>query len=237
MNGDGIDVPFLNWEDFNRRFHWEQGEHMAMIASTQSGKTTLARSILLYRKYVAFMATKNKDDVIDGFRKDGYLTQKEWEPVPLAWPKVMLKPGLKNADDMDRQKAAFKVALDDIFQAGGWTLYLDEVRYLTQNLGLNKEVELLWLQAASAKATVVGATQRPAWVPQEFYNASTHIWLWNESDKRNLLRLSELDGANTELIRWIVPQLRRFETLYVCTRKSDDPRDLQLARTMAPKGR
>jgi hypothetical protein len=232
MTGDHA-VPFLPWPDFLAEFRWEQGEHMGLIASTQSGKTTMIRALQHYRRYCVFLATKNKDSVIDGFRADGYRTQKKWEPIPAAWPKIMLKPGLKGTDDMWRQREAFKFCLDDVFQTGGWTVICDEVRYITQNLNLHRELELLWLQAASADATVVGATQRPAWVPGEFYNASTHIFLWSESDARNLKRLSELDGANTDLIKWTIQRLGEYEALYVCTRKGSG---LQMARTKAPKG-
>lgn len=234
VTGDGERIPFMPWAEFDQHFHWKQGEHVAMIAATQSGKTTLARAILPRRRYVVMLATKNKDDVIDRFKHDGYVTQREWQPIPAAYPRVILKPPLEDADHMDEQRDAFKACLHDVFRSGGWALYADEVRYLTQTLQLQRQMELLWLQAASARSSVVALTQRPAWVPLELYNASTHIFLWSENDQRNLKRLSELDGANTDLIRWQLPRLGAYEALYVCTRKHQG---LQMVRTMAPKGR
>lgn len=234
VSGDSERIPFMPWEEFIPRFQWRQGEHVAMIAATQSGKTTLARAILPLRRYVVMLATKNKDPVIDEFRRDGYIVQREWTPIPVAYPRVILKPPLEDADHMDDQRQAFKACLHDAFRSGGWTIYADEVRYLTQNLQLQHQMELLWLQAASAKSSIVALTQRPAWVPLELYNASTHIFLWSENDHRNLKRLSELDGANTDLIRWQLPRLRDYEALYVCTRKHQG---LSMVRTMAPKGR
>jgi hypothetical protein len=236
VNDSPDEVPFLPWDDFLRQFVWKQGEHVAAIAATQSGKTTLLRAIMHRRRYVVMLATKNKDRVMDGFTEDGFVTQKEWLPIPEAWPRVILKPGLKNSDDKPNQKAAFKACLDNVFRAGGWTVFADEVRYVTQNLKLAEEMELLWLQASSHDATLVGATQRPAWVPLEFYNASTHIFLWGESDTRNLKRISELDGANTDLIQYWLTRLRQYECLYVCTRK-DANGDQMMVRTKAPKGR
>lgn len=39
-------------------FTWEQGEHMVIIGSTGTGKTTLASQILRARKYVLSIVTK-----------------------------------------------------------------------------------------------------------------------------------------------------------------------------------
>lgn len=234
-SGDGQVIPFLPWPKFDAQFEWWQGEHVAAIAGTQSGKTTLIRAILPRRQYVASLITKRRDAVISEMKREGFVVQREWEPCPTAWPKVLLWPDLPDAEHMWIQRKVFKACLDNIFRSGGWTLHANEVRYITQNLNLKEQMELIWLQGASADSTIVGETQRPAWVPLEFYNASTHIFLWSENDHRNLKRLSELDGANTDLIRWQVPRLREYEALYVCTRKR--AQGLQMARTIAPIGR
>lgn len=232
---DPQEVPFVPWPEFLRRFDWEQGEHVAAIGGTGTGKTTLVRAILPRRKYSVVLATKNKDKVLTAFQKQGFIIQKKWEPAPLAFPRVILKPGLKNAREKYKMRDEFRRCLDNVFIAGGWTVFADEVRYLTQNLKLQEELETLWLQARSSDGTIVGATQRPFWVPLEFYNASSHIFLWNENDKRNLSRISELDGANADLIRWQVARLQGHEVLYVCTKRGN--RDMRMARTLVTKGR
>jgi hypothetical protein len=74
------------------------------------------------------------------------------------------------------------------------------------------------LQGRSLNVSFVAATQRPSWVPLEAYDQATHLLLWRETDKRNLSRLGDIGGVDTELIRSVVPTLPKHDFVYVNTR-------------------
>src|SRR3954471_22907642 len=54
---------FVPWHDFASSFTFKQGEHCTLVGTTGSGKTTLARELLLpQRDYVVVLGTKAEDD-------------------------------------------------------------------------------------------------------------------------------------------------------------------------------
>ena len=191
-----------------------------MIGPTGCGKTTLATKLLPLRKYVAVMATKPRDPILTTFKKQGYEVTREWPPPlpPEVAPKVVFWPKSETMDSIRKQGSQVRAALRDIYRQGGWTVYFDELRYVTDFLGLRQEVELLLLQGRSLGVSVVCGAQRPAWLPLTVYDQATHLFLWRETDRRNLQRMSELGGVDSAKIMRTLPRLSKHETLYVNTR-------------------
>src|SRR6185437_5983146 len=60
------------------RARWRQGEHVALIGPTGSGKTGLASDLLAIRAYVVALAVKRHDDTLGMFQ--GYKILKKWPP-------------------------------------------------------------------------------------------------------------------------------------------------------------
>lgn len=199
---------------------WRQGEHLTLIGPTGCGKTTLATKLLPLRRYVAVMATKPRDPILATFKKMGYVVTREWPPrlPPEVAPRVVFWPKSETMDSIKKQVPQLRMALQDIYRQGGWTVYFDELRYVTDFLGLRQEVELLLLQGRALGVSVVSGAQRPAWLPLTVYDQATHLFLWRETDRRNLQRLAELGGVDSRKIMGILPKLSRHETLYVNTR-------------------
>jgi hypothetical protein len=131
---------------------------------------------------------------------------------------VVFWPEISRLGDVENQRHQIRRALAQIYRSGGWCLYADELRYLTQTLGLKRECEQIWLQGRSLNLSFVTATQRPSWIPLEAYDQATHLLLWRETDKRNLARLGDIGGVDTELIRSVVPTLPKHDFVYVNTR-------------------
>lgn len=213
-----MEFPQVPWSDFRRAMQWEQGEHVTMIAPTQQGKTTLARQLLPARRFVMVLATKRKDKALQEFADDGYRVM----PAPQEWAEhVVIRPPFPRDPDklFTAHRATFRRALTAAYQSGGWTVYADEIRYLTQRLKLAGELELLWLQGAGLGVTVVCATQRPRNIPLEAYDQATHLFLWRDSDRSNVERLAEIGGTvDRAAIMRRVPQLPRYQFVYVNTR-------------------
>lgn len=213
----------IPWSNFFSRFIWKQDEHIAIIGPTGQGKTTLALALMERRKYPIVLACKPKDEVLDDVKSYGYETVREWPPSrnyrPTKEPKICLWPKAeKLRSGKVVQQREFMAFLEDAFESGGYSIFADEVRYLTHDLKMKDEIVRILLQGRSNKISFVSSTQRPRHVPLEIYNQSTHLFLFRESDRANLQRLSEIGGVNTEHVKKLVEKLPQFHFLYVNTR-------------------
>lgn len=212
-----LDVPRISWAQFLEQFVWIQGEHVTLIGPTGCGKTTAVTAIMPLRKYVCVIATKPRDPLIRDLRKKHYTVIDKWPP-PDYLRRIVLWPKITKLGDKTEQKREIQRAMARMYRTGSWCVVADELRYLTQTLGLKGECEMYWLQGRSLKLSFVTATQRPSWVPLEAYDQATHLFIWRETDSRNLARLGDIGGADTKLIRAIVPNLSKHDFLYINTR-------------------
>lgn len=227
-----IQVP---WKAFlSDDFDWRQGEHVSLIGPTGTGKTTLGLAILPRRRYVVVVATKPRDAALDRLIGHGYRALARWpEHIDTeAGARILLKPRMRGPADVANQRKVIGDALQAMFRAGGWTIFIDELRYVSGNLRLRPILELIWLQGRSLNLSLVGGTQRPAHVPLEMYDQATHLFFWRDNDRRNLERISGLGGIDADEVRDQVANLDRHATLYVNTRTGD----LIVTRVELPAG-
>jgi len=220
------EVRHVQGDDFLEHFRWQQGEHVSMIGPTGLGKTTLAVRLidLDKRKHVLFVATKPRDSVIPTLKKRGFAIVRSWpEHIDaeiankiVLWPKFR-KP--TKAETKHQQQTIYR-AMSSTFAAGGWTIVLDEVSYIVNQLRLRTAVELLWQQGRSQGVTVVAGTQRPANVPLFMYDQATHLFFWRENDRTNLDRIAGIGSADSLTVKTAVRELdaKQREILYVNTR-------------------
>lgn len=222
----------VSWDDFLAfYFQWEQGEHVTLIGPTGQGKTTLALAILGLRDYVLAIATKQRDPVLYQLESIGYqrITEFGERPAEVS-PKVVLAANLpRGTESLPRQKQIVHQALTTVYIQGGWTVFLDEARYVTEYLDQAREVELLWQQGRSSGISVVAAAQRPVFVPLSAFSQATHLFLWRTSDRRDLERIGALGAHDSRAIAAEVASLPRYSVLYVNTR------DGVKIRTKAPR--
>lgn len=196
---DARQVPRVDYEDLKNRLRgWDQGEHFTLIAPNGGGKTTLATEVLLpQRDYVLAFVTKRKDPVIWDLANQGYDVFRDWKDVPHdVSPRRVLAPRSNGAHDLGGQRETFQRALSAAFRQGGWTVYLDETRYVTELLSLARDCEILWHQGRSEGTTVVACAQRPSHLPLVAYSQAMHLAFWKSRDTRDLKRMSELGGMD-----------------------------------------
>jgi hypothetical protein len=226
-----VSAPRMSWKQFNADFFkWQQGQHVAFIGPTESGKTSLALDLLTHRKYVTVFATKPRDKVLDQFaHKNGFKHLDEWKsldahdvPRRILWPNALDLYSVKN------QRRQFMNAFEKIYREGNWTLYLDELWFIAKMLKLEYEVKMFLLQSRSNGISLVVATQRPAWIPLEVYDNSTWVFFWRDNDETNLKRISGISWLSKNLVQMVVANLDRFEALAINTRTG------KMVRTKAP---
>ena len=188
-------IPVLGWREHEDRWSWEQGQHVTLIGPTGSGKSVLARAILPRRSHVVWVATKPQDRIIDDLVSDGFVVRDEWKPGDSA-DRIILHPVRRRSASEDRQLAREQIGrmLDDAYVQGGWTVVLDESRYVTGTLNLSGKVETLWLQGRSLGVSIVSGSQRPRHVPLEAYSQASHLFIWRTKDRQDLKRLAEFSG-------------------------------------------
>lgn len=204
-------------------FRWAQGEHVAAIAPTGAGKTTLIRELLPLRRYTVFFGTKPDDPLYrkliqQGYRRVESMTElKPWDEKIMLWPKP--RPTIR--ETMIVQRNAFLNALDIITRHGSWTVIIDEAKYLSEILKLKTELTYSVEQLRSIGATVVLGSQRPAWLPVSALSNATHVFLWKSTNRDDAMKLADMGGIDANLVRTEARTLGRHEFLYINTRGTD----------------
>lgn len=224
-------APRIPWDEFIRdKFRWAQGEHVGLIGPTGQGKTTLLSHLLPLHPYVTVFATKPRDESMDELVNTGYHAIRRWQSLdPQKFPRRVLWPDATSLNSIANQREVFHDAFARIYREGGWTVAVDELWYFINVLNLELDVKMYLLQARALRISLLVATQRPAWVPLEVYDQSTHLFFWRDNDETNLRRLSGISFRSADLIRSIVADLEKYQVLYVNTRTGE------MARTRSPK--
>ncbi len=194
---------------------WRIGQHMALLARTRSGKTTFARNVLGIRGWVVVFGTKPRDDELyGGFEREGYVIKDRWDPEDTEHNRVIFRPA-GGLTDVENQRRAFTRALEQIYEVGRWTVYIDEVLVLSRDLGMERILNRMWTQAASNDVTMVAGSQRPRGVPMNMLEQSEWFALWRIADQEDRDRAAEVLGATRGLAIETMIRLPRYELLLV----------------------
>lgn len=224
-------VERVSWPEFLERFSWHQGDHMTLVGPTKRGKTTLALELIekaFPAPWQVVLVTKARDPLLDELKGKGYARLPRWiVSDPGVYPKVALAPPLrKGVRSKGEQREAFQTALESIFRQGGWLVYADELRYITETLGLGEDMEVLWQQGRTLGVTVVAGVQRPRHVPLLAFDQAAHLFFFKNPDAQIIKRIDELvTGLDSNLVREEIISLDFHEVLYA------NPHTGQLLRT------
>lgn len=225
-DGQIIDVPFVYWPEFLKLLNrlWTPGPpdwdnaNMAIVGKAGSGKSTLTREISdLRERTVLFGSKMNDDPLYKPLLQRGYVIREKWTPENTEEPKVIFRPPLAgpSKEALAQQREAFRQALIRLWQIGGWEVWLDEVRYLTEQLGLTTELNLLWLQGRSAGVTMVSLTQRPVSVPLNMFEQSRFLITARITGRDDRRTMSDYAGASRDVVFELASQLEPREFLFV----------------------
>jgi energy-coupling factor transporter ATP-binding protein EcfA2 len=187
-------------------FQWKQGQHLFLSGDTGSGKTTLANVLLYHRKYTISLRSKDDD-------------------APLPGARIRRAADMARHPDINRwvlypehgeQAAEFSRAMATVWKERGWTLYLDELYYLTTQLkdrehDIENRINMLLTQGRSKKITVFCGCQRPAWISLFAPSQATHLIAFrhNDIDLRRLRDVGNRAWADT------IQSLRPYEFVWL----------------------
>jgi hypothetical protein len=188
--------------------HWNQGEHIALIGPTGSGKTALAADLVSIRDYSVVMALKPKDETLSAFR--GYKIIRKWPPE-YGEQHVILWVKPKGLADVVVQRERLLSAMEQIYKAGGWCAYFDELSYMADVLKLRQPVTVFLNQGRSNGVSAVASTTRPRRVPVEMFNQARFTIAFRFDDREELRRIAEIAGIDMPSMLYLNGQLHRHK--------------------------
>lgn len=229
-SGELVRAPrWMDWPDFMAymREHWRVGEHFSLVSTTESGKTTFAVRLLDVRDFVVVLGTKKRDPSLYGpLESRGYVRRDDW--TPYDWRetnerRVIYAPPLKVEPNMTdkqlreaeaEQAQAFRRVLIEIYEAGAWTIYIDEMGHLA-DLGLERELARNYREGRSENVTMVAGTQRPRNVPLVMFMLANWQATWRISDRQDRARAAEFVGELGPMLDTYARRIGRFEALVI----------------------
>ena len=215
----------------------KQGEHVAIVGPTGSGKTLLGLELCKVigarratdgrPSRVTVLQYKPRDDTLRQI-----LPEKEW-PIIDHWPPnygqehVIVWPrGFKPSEASRRQRAVFLPLLDTIYQEGGQTVYIPEAAHFERplpapgksggGLGMGGTMEEFWSGARSLKISVISDTQRPRQVTRLMWSEPAWVMIFEPDDDDDLRRVAEMSGFKRDVF---VAAHRLGEHEFLCVRR------------------
>lgn len=180
---------------------WEQGDHVTIAAPTKHGKTHLALELAELSRYVLVLATKRRDPLVSDLASRGYLVTgstdgiiwAEHEPVT---PRVVVWPQPPEKATGAQRAAMLRHELANVMnwaqRTGGWTIIADETMYLSEQLGLERELNEIWYGGRTMKVSLVSLMQRPARVPRLAFSQASYLFIGKFPDRRDIETLREV---------------------------------------------
>lgn len=243
-------APAVPWDTVYRYLaaEFKQGDHVAIIGPTGSGKTHVAFPVAELRSYVIVVACKPKDDLVTDALSRGYwLNQTDELEIPYSdglplhrrvvyWPRLGDRARRKMpqsrvlAAEKAHQKPRVGAAIGYVRNEGHWCLVLDEGTWVCRDLNLQRDVDSALFQFRTLNSSVIILGQRPSWMGRYVLSSPTHLFLFNTNDGDDRKALGDVSGVDGKLVAELVSRLdyERHEFLYIDTRRR------RMLRSIAP---
>ena len=199
------------------RGEWKPGQHVAIIAPTGQGKTTVLVTLLDHcRSFVLGFDPKGGDDTL---AKTGFPRLATWPPPSKDYDrmargepvKYLIGPKIAKLSQRPGLIAAQLKALEGAWDDGGWTVAIDELQIAADKMGQADDIENLLIAARTRKVSVVSLFQRPARVPRAAYEMASWVFLGLTLDVDTINRLAEIIGRPKYELRGAINGLARAD--------------------------
>lgn len=222
------------FDGFLARMGWRQGEHVALIGPTGRGKTNLACHLLRVRErahgHIMVVSTKPADKTLLQLTNRDYQVTRDWPPSRIGTRYILSPPQTKDVyETRNIHNDVLNRAFQDVFTAGGWCVYVDELFYLSNRLKMDVWAQELLLQGRSLGITMVVGCQRPRNVPVEVYSSATHLFVWSTNDDYDVGRLAGISNIDTNYVETELDSLGKHDVLWMDTREG------RAETTLAPR--
>lgn len=205
------------------RQQWHQGEHVAIIGPTGSGKTTVSQMLLDLRTYVVVLAVKLEDETLERFMAGPKYGRKKYKVIK-TWPpkypdtRVILWLRPKELGISNDQRQKLQKALNSTYMQGGWTVFFDDAGYITGYLGMGKELGIMLNQGRSHHLTVVAAMTQPrsivARLPSETFKQCRHQLIFKFDNEDEVKAIGSIAGINWHHLLELMSKLRDHDFIY-----------------------
>lgn len=266
VNADPDTVaPFKPWAELERYLRepdpdspgrppqprFAQGDHVAIIGPTGTGKTHIALALAELRSYVLVVACKPRDPLVDDAIRSGYyLVPGNALEVPyvdgrplhsrvIFWPRLPSRAASKLPAhallqaEKALQKPAVGGAIGYVRRDGNWCIVIDEGTWVCRDLNLQRDIDSALFSFRTMRSSIIILGQRPSWMGRYVLSQPTHLFLFQTSDTNDRKALGDISAVDTKLVQELVRRLdhRRHEALYLNTRTRE------MFRTVAPARR
>jgi energy-coupling factor transporter ATP-binding protein EcfA2 len=247
-----LEAPFVPWSTMyaHLRREFRQGDHVAIIGPTGSGKTHIAFPVAELRSHTIVVACKPRDELVQDALGRGYyliptdtlkqgieyVDGRALHPRVVYWPRLGERAwrGLPEEAVLQAEKAHQRprvgAALGYVRKQGKWSIMLDEGTWVCRDLGLQRDVDSALFQFRSLRSSIIILGQRPSWMGRYVLSSPTHLFLFNTNDGDDRKALGNVSGVDSKLVAELVARLsfERHEVLYIDTRRRE------MFRTVAP---
>lgn len=217
-----LEIPRAPWRRVCPELidNWEQGQHAILLGKTGSGKTTMALELIRQRvrrrgAFAVALGTKARDRTL---RDTGWPIVRTWPPTyaqmqthhVVFWP-----PYTRPSTARYSTKPAVIHFLDELMLEGGWTLFVDEMAYLVETLGLRSILDEYWNGGRSSGLSLIAGTQRPYWLSRSAVSQGDWVICFRINDEDDRARAAQILGGK----RYVeaIKSLRGHECLIVRT--------------------
>lgn len=220
----GLPSP-VSWASCRRHLidNWNPGQHFAILAPTETGKTVFASQGLLPMWSHSITIDPKGDDNLDWARRLGakVLPRYPKRNVGEAWGEdpypdrhYWINPPLSTQYD------ALGDAMSKVWHGStkgrGWVVYVDEVKMISDpphkhGLGMESHIIRYLRYGRGRGITFIGGTQSPRFVTGDLYDQPRWHAIGYTSDRRTIDRYGEISGFDMSVARDVIPNLGEHE--------------------------
>jgi hypothetical protein len=209
--------------EFLRRWGWPggkfQGEHLAIVGPTGSGKSKFQNHIVKARaqergSHVYILATKPADSEMKNLH---WPIVDKWPPPYGKDQQVIYWPKQKGHLDGSMMEQRMNIAkfLDEIWRENAnCVLVFDEIAYVEEELRLQRITNRYWREARTMGISMVAGTQRPRNVGRHMWSQASWSIAFRPDDEDDAIRVAEIIGGR-KAFRDELLGLNRYEFIIV----------------------